>query len=1315
MENTFCPYPGLRPYTEEESVYFKGRDEHIVDISKMLETKKFLMVTGASGDGKSSLIFAGVMPYARAGLLKANYNNWTLADFRPERSPFQNLAKSVSSALKLDEEYVSHELQFGFSALIDLYKESSYYEDFNSHDWTSANDDNKKKRKRECANLLILVDQFEEFFTNKENYFKGNPSDEAQNVVNLLLETASIAQANDIPIYIICTMRSDYIGQCASFRNLPEYIGHSHFFVPRLKRQEIRQVIEEPALLSGIEINSGLIEVLINSISDGFDQLPLLQHALHQVWSMAIEENSSMSLIHFAKIGGINKKILSEPDQQIYDKWLTIQPEYKLDYLKKSGLGNTLDLHANELYETAYSLSKNNISADFSEEKVKLIIKKTFQCLTKIDDGRGVRNRMSVNEIRNILNEANITLQEYSSVINIFRTQGNTFISPFIFNEEDEALSDQTILDITHESLIRNWDKLKEWAIEEDKSFQTYIDFKKQLERWNTNEKSRGYLLPIGPLTHFEEWNNKANINKFWIKKYESQLYSEENAIQFIDNSRSFLKKSRNKNLFGLVLLKHGFEKVFNTFLLGIIVLFSAYLFIDFSSKKDSVVLKSIYERTEKLYSSSYVGLENLKEYLFLREIDEKGKGLELLKNLDDTLSIETAFAMLASIHLTNYSDDNYFIKDLHSFVVEKTKKLNDIKYYNALVNLENQFLKLNYSFIDVNQRDNHIKEIFNFVNDEIDRDTISNPSEFVASIRYLTYYSELDGVDLQKLLQKINPFDTSNTFFNKNFDTGSFIKTENWQNASKYSNNGGFLVLAYLSLDNDMDIYIKSLDSLIKYSNEAFTNTYSYTRNNCLDLLKVGLIKNEEYASLLIDKIANSNKLIKEEIITSLDQSLGPFFNSFYANFISSRNFWKSEYIHFAEVHLSLDDFRKIKKEILNLYDNTDLSKDQILFAKAMNNKLFAKYSQNFSDGSLMSSYLDSSKLYYDSISLVFKSDKYKSIFNQNNANKSLNVSSIFYSPGVFHHEHSSNEWNRNYITEIKYKINFEDLFFDKILLKSKVDVDSLEYGKILNEILYRTISKLDNEYSYFDTTQTKNILDRISSIAANSNVTIDTLAYTLFLNLMGEDNWSQIDTTLLFNNTYINGEINGEISAKNCLIGQLAIKKSLSYNIDSYLTFITEETNRIKYKVKIINHLLELKEFNKSLSYINDLLMNIKMKNKAPNYLTKILGHLDGEDFNRLATYLIKNVKDEHKPLVIKFYLEGLLKNKTYYEATQLISPQASDDTELLLLNQILKQKILKSNSHSKIWFKYLFKKQWTETSLMYDVDGGNNFIFF
>ena len=261
------------------------------------------MVSGASGDGKSSLIYAGVIPNARAGFFKAKFNNWCVADFRPERNPLSNFSTSLAAQLGIkDVAAVEHELKFGYSSLIKLYKSSPLHLDTESEKWKNADDAERKKIKRKASNLIILVDQFEEFFTNRENFSNGEPSLNSTSTVNLLLETAKIALKEDLPIYVICTMRSDYIGQCAAFRGLPEAIGFSQFFVPRLKRLEIQLVVSEPAILSGTKITTRLAETLIYQINNGFDQLPLLQHALNQIWKIADEENTEMDFNSSCKI-----------------------------------------------------------------------------------------------------------------------------------------------------------------------------------------------------------------------------------------------------------------------------------------------------------------------------------------------------------------------------------------------------------------------------------------------------------------------------------------------------------------------------------------------------------------------------------------------------------------------------------------------------------------------------------------------------------------------------------------------------------------------------------------------------------------------------------------------------------------------------------------------------------------------------------------------------------------------------------------------------------------------------------------------------
>lgn len=134
-------------------------------------------------------------------------------------------------------------------------------------------------------------------------------------------------------------------------------------------------------------------------------------------------------------------------------------------------------------------------------------------------------------------------------VLNTFREEGNSFIRPF--KTEDPAthqLLPHTVLDITHESLIRNWNKLNQWASKEFEYYSTFQDFQKQLNRWKKSGKSNGYLLPIGPLTYFENWYNSCKPNAGWIRRYAETKETQEESVketeEILADTREFLKKA---------------------------------------------------------------------------------------------------------------------------------------------------------------------------------------------------------------------------------------------------------------------------------------------------------------------------------------------------------------------------------------------------------------------------------------------------------------------------------------------------------------------------------------------------------------------------------------------------------------------------------------------------------------------------------------------------------------------------------------------------------------------------------------------------
>src|SRR5262249_40965471 len=150
-------------------------------------------------------------------------------------------------------------------------------------------------------NVLLVVDQFEELFAVRETALEeGDEAADMQarrrqferraqaaDFVSLLL---GLAQATDLPVYVVATMRSDFLGDCDVFYGLPEAMNRGRYLVPRLTRKQLEEAIAGPARFSGIDISRPLLDRLLNELGDRFDRLPVLQHALSRTWAVWQEE-----------------------------------------------------------------------------------------------------------------------------------------------------------------------------------------------------------------------------------------------------------------------------------------------------------------------------------------------------------------------------------------------------------------------------------------------------------------------------------------------------------------------------------------------------------------------------------------------------------------------------------------------------------------------------------------------------------------------------------------------------------------------------------------------------------------------------------------------------------------------------------------------------------------------------------------------------------------------------------------------------------------------------------------------------------------
>lgn len=256
------PFRGLLPFEEEHAALFFGRDREIRDIAARLEYRRLLAVTGVSGSGKSSLVRAGVIPMLKAGLIPRLGTSVRVAIMKPRGGPLSELRRQLATALgrEIDAETLTR-TTYG---LVDAVKPLALEE-----------------------SMLVIVDQFEEIFQYRKDQLATDGGAEADRFVTLLLRAVD---QTGVPIYVILTMRSDYLGECAIFRDLPEALNDGHYLVPRMTRHQLQEAIESPLERIGASIYPAVVQELLNHCAEEPDHLPVLQHLLKRMF----EENRSV-------------------------------------------------------------------------------------------------------------------------------------------------------------------------------------------------------------------------------------------------------------------------------------------------------------------------------------------------------------------------------------------------------------------------------------------------------------------------------------------------------------------------------------------------------------------------------------------------------------------------------------------------------------------------------------------------------------------------------------------------------------------------------------------------------------------------------------------------------------------------------------------------------------------------------------------------------------------------------------------------------------------------------------------------------------
>lgn len=402
------PFPGLRPFDSRDANRFYGRTRQIDELRTRLDDSRFLAVVGSSGVGKSSLVYAGLIPRLR------EEGSWRIMTMMPRGKPVAALAAAFLGMLAREEladapleensalaDHIRTTLNRSRMGLVELCDQ-----------WLP------KDGKRLC----IIVDQFEEIFRFRQivrpdgNYLATQ--DEVERFVSLLLNTAeSHSLAN-----VILTMRADYLGDCIAFDRLPEFISHGQYLVPRLNRDELREVIEGPLRLTDATIDHDLVEQVLNDCTHETDSLPVLQHVLRCLFQDA----------------SVNRGENAPPRPL----------ELTLDsYNELGGMRNAISVHANRVIEEL---------AQTSGEPVVTVIEGIMRTITQFDhEGRAIRRPVT---FARLVSETGFDSAELLSSLDEMRADTRAFLRP----GPNVRIDDDTVIDVGHEALFRRWNRMQD-------------------------------------------------------------------------------------------------------------------------------------------------------------------------------------------------------------------------------------------------------------------------------------------------------------------------------------------------------------------------------------------------------------------------------------------------------------------------------------------------------------------------------------------------------------------------------------------------------------------------------------------------------------------------------------------------------------------------------------------------------------------------------------------------------------------------------------------------------------------------------------
>jgi WD40 repeat protein/energy-coupling factor transporter ATP-binding protein EcfA2 len=281
---TGSPYLGLRKFEEGDKDKFFGRDNWIIELTDYLKQKNVLLLLGASGSGKSSLVQAGLIPKLKDNLGANKLVNLT---FVPDVNPFESFYGCL----------LANRYKQSQAKLAQAVKEDTLIKVV-------------ERLKNNSDLWFIFIDQFEELFTR-------TPNTERDIFIKSLIK---LIENNNSLVKIVMTMRADFLDKLSPYPSLGKIHDQYSKMLTDMDESELRLAIAEPAARNGVIFEQGLINQIVADFYEQAGSLPLLQYTLDLLWEKDHIQERILNIKTYQEIGGVTGALEKQADK-IYSQF----------------------------------------------------------------------------------------------------------------------------------------------------------------------------------------------------------------------------------------------------------------------------------------------------------------------------------------------------------------------------------------------------------------------------------------------------------------------------------------------------------------------------------------------------------------------------------------------------------------------------------------------------------------------------------------------------------------------------------------------------------------------------------------------------------------------------------------------------------------------------------------------------------------------------------------------------------------------------------------------------------------------------------